>query len=67
MSKRATTALVSFFFGAFGLQWFILNKPLLGILSILFFWTTIPAWIAWYHIITLLMMDDGAFDKKYAV
>jgi len=71
MSKRISAVIITFLFGAFGIQWFVFKKkahyPLFGILSVLFFWTTIPTWIAWYHIITILMMDDAAFEKKYVV
>jgi len=67
MSRRTTAALVSFFFGGFGFQWFLLNKPLRGIISFLVCWTFIPAMIAWYHIIVFLMMSDEAFEEKYPV
>ena len=67
MNTRMTVVLVSFFLGGFGIQWFLLKKPVNGILSMLFFWTTIPVWIAWYHIITMLMMTDEAFEEKYKI
>ena len=64
---RITTALVAFILGGFGIQWFILKKPAYGVLSLVFFWTTIPAWIALYHVIVMIMMTDEAFEKKYGI
>lgn len=65
MSNRILATLVAFFLGGIGGEWLVLRKPVNFVLSLLFFWTTIPCWIAFYHIIVFLMMSDEKFEKKY--
>jgi TM2 domain-containing membrane protein YozV len=63
--NRVTAALLAFFLGGFGLQWFYLKQPEKGFLSIIFFWTGIPAIIALYHTFVFLTSDDFQFNEKY--
>lgn len=60
-----TFILVSFFLGGFGGNFFMLRKPLMGFLSILFFWTYIPAIIACVHIIMALFKRPDKYGKIY--
>ena len=67
MNKRTSVAFDSLIFGGLGIQWFLLEKPAYGLLSIFFCWTTIPSWIAIYHVVLMLTMSDENFTKKYGV
>jgi TM2 domain-containing membrane protein YozV len=61
---RSTAIILAFFFGGIGAHKFYTNKPLLGILYILFCWTFIPSFISFIDMIALLIMNDSEFDKK---
>lgn len=63
--NKLVAALLAFFLGGFGIQWFYLGKTLYGVLSLVFFWTAIPAIIAFIHFIVLLVSSDEAFNAKY--
>lgn len=64
--KDKTTALIlTFFLGGLGVQWFYLGRTGMGVLSLLFFWTWIPAIIAFVQFIILLCMSTDEFDRKY--
>ncbi|SFQ79840.1 NINE protein [Hymenobacter arizonensis] len=65
MRNRTTAALLAFFLGAFGGQYFYLGRIGAGIASILFFWTLIPSFIALYHVIKFLTISDEAFNLQY--
>ena len=65
MKSRTTAALIAFFLGGIGCQWIYLGNTGKFVLSLVFFWTGIPAIIALYHTITFLTMDDAAFAAKY--
>jgi len=58
-------ALLAFFLGGFGAHKFYLGKIGLGILYLVFFWTFIPAIIAFIEFIIYLTMSDEAFKQKY--
>jgi len=63
MQKDRTLAIViALFLGGIGGEWFYLGKPAHGVISILFAWTFIPAFIALYHIIKFLFMTDEQFE-----
>ena len=64
MKNRMAAALLAFFLGGFGIHKFYLNNPI-GILYLLFCWTIIPAIIAFFESIVLLMMHDDDFNKRY--
>lgn len=63
--SKIAAALFAFFLGAFGAHKFYLGQIGLGILYLVFFWTFIPAIIAFVEFIILLTMSDDAFNKKY--
>ena len=65
MRNRTTAALIAFFLGGFGGQYFYLGQTGKGIAAFLFFWTCIPAFIALYHFIKFLTMTDEAFNTEY--
>lgn len=63
--NKIVAALLAVFLGGFGIQWFYLGKTLYGILSLVFFWTTIPAIISLIHFVILLISSDEEFNAKY--
>jgi len=65
MRNKTTAALLAFFLGGFGGQYFYLGRAGAGIASILFCWTFIPCFIALYHFIKFLTMSDEAFNREY--
>ena len=65
MRNRITAALLAFFLGGFGGQYFYLGKTGTGILCLVFCWTLIPCFIALYHTIKFLTMTDEAFNTEY--
>ncbi|MFW6359058.1 MAG: NINE protein [Chroococcales cyanobacterium] len=65
MKSRITAALLAFFFGGIGIHKFYLGQNFAGILYLLFFWTFIPAIIAFFEFLGLLLMSDQAFDSKF--
>ena len=67
MSRRSKAILLALFLGGFGVHRFYLNKVGQGILSLLFFWTFIPALIAIIDVIRYALMSNEAFDAKYPV
>ncbi len=63
---RITAALLSFFGGTFGIQYFYLGKTLAGILCLVFCWFFFfPTFLGFLEGIILLLMSDAAFDRKY--
>ncbi|GAA5096647.1 TM2 domain-containing protein [Chryseobacterium ginsengisoli] len=65
MKDKITAGLFALLLGGFGVHKFYLNKPVQGIIYILFFWTFIPALIALVEGIIYLTMDDNTFNLKY--
>lgn len=65
MKNKLIAALLAFIAGGFGLHKFYLGKTGQGIVYLIFFWTIIPAIIAFFESISLLIMDDEEFDLKY--
>ena len=62
--SRIAAALFAFFLGGFGGK--TLSGPVwLGILYLVFFWTFIPAIVAFIEFILLLTMSDETFNRKY--
>ncbi len=62
---RITAALLALFLGGLGGHKFYLGQTGLGILYLLFFWTLIPAIIAFVEGILFLTMSDADFAAKY--
>ncbi|WP_223847425.1 NINE protein [Hymenobacter montanus] len=65
MRNKTTAALMAFFLGGLGGQYFYLGRVGAGIACVLFCWTFIPCFIAFYHFIKFLLISDAAFDRQY--
>lgn len=65
MKDKTTAALLAFFLGGIGIHHFYLGNKSKGILFLVFFWTFIPAIIAFFESIMLLMQSQAEFDAKY--
>jgi TM2 domain-containing membrane protein YozV/ribosomal protein L40E len=62
---KLAAGLIAIFLGSFGIHKFYLGRTGQGILYLLFFWTFIPAIIAFVEGIVYLSMTDQAFAQKY--
>ena len=65
MKNRTTAAVIAFFLGGIGGQFFYLGRAGVGVVCLLFCWTFIPSFIALYHFIKFLTMSDEAFNAEY--
>lgn len=63
--SKVAAILLCFFLGSLGIHSFYLGKVGAGILSLLFCWTFIPAFIAFIQFIMLLCMSDAEFRERY--
>ena len=63
--SRTTAAILAIVIGDFGIHHFNLRNTGLGMLYLIFFWTWIPAIIAFIEGIVYLCMSDEEFDRKY--
>lgn len=63
--SKIVAAVFAFFLGGFGAHKFYLGQVGKGLLYLLFFWTFIPAIIAFIEFIILLTMSDESFNQKY--
>jgi len=63
--SKIVAALLALFLGGLGIHKFYLGKMGLGILYLVFFWTFIPAIIAFFEAIMFFTMKDDAFNQKY--
>lgn len=66
MKSKITAALLAFFLGGLGIHKFYLGQTGMGIVYLLFFWTGIPALVAFVEAILLLVMSDDEFNRKYS-
>ncbi len=65
MKSKSTAGLLALFFGGFGVHKFYLGQTAQGLLYFLFFWTFIPAIIAFFEAIVLFTMNDNILNLKY--
>ncbi len=65
MKDRIAAALLAFFLGGFGAQFFYLGNFGWGILCVLFFWSGIPAVIGIIQGLIWIFGTQEAFDAKY--
>jgi TM2 domain-containing membrane protein YozV/ribosomal protein L40E len=63
--SRVAAILLAFFLGGFGVHKFYLGRVAAGVLYLIFFWTLIPAIIAFVEMIIYITMSDEAFAHKY--
>jgi hypothetical protein len=63
--NKIVAALLAFFFGWFGVHKFYLGQTGWGITYLIFFWTFVPAIVAFIEFIMLIAMSDEKFDLKY--
>ena len=63
--SKTAAILFAFFLGAFGAHKFYLGQTKWGIVYLLFFWTAIPALIAFVEFIILLLMNREKFDERF--
>ncbi|HMV40191.1 NINE protein [Plasticicumulans sp.] len=63
--NRTTAAILALLLGAIGAHKFYLGRIAAGCLYLLFFWTYIPAIIAFVEFIVYLTMSDEMFSEKY--
>ena len=66
MKNRYVAAALAFFLGGLGVHKFYLGKTMQGIIYLVFFWTYVPAFIAFVECIMYLFMSDTEFQKKYS-
>ncbi len=65
MKNKITAALLAFFFGWIGVHKFYLGQNFAGIIYILFCWTFIPGFIAFFEFLGLLLMPDDRFNAQF--
>ncbi len=63
--SKVAAALLAFFLGGFGVHKFYLGQIGQGIIYLLFFWTFIPAIIAFIEFIILITMSDETFNARF--
>jgi TM2 domain-containing membrane protein YozV len=63
--SRSIAILLAIFLGGLGMHKFYLNKPGMGILYLLFFWTLIPSIAGLIEAFVYLCHDDLSFQQKY--
>jgi TM2 domain-containing membrane protein YozV len=63
--SRIAAALLAIFLGGFGVHKFYLGKMGQGVLYLLFFWTVIPALVAFVEGIIYLTKSDAEFADLY--
>lgn len=65
MRNKVVAAVLALFLGYFGAHKFYLGQNFAGIMYLVFCWTGIPAIIAFFEFLGLLLMSDRAFDAQY--
>lgn len=65
MKSKKTALLTTFILGAFGGQHFYLGNRNKGLLYLLFCWTGIPAVLAIFFFIKLVLTSELEFDRQY--
>jgi TM2 domain-containing membrane protein YozV len=63
--SKSSAGILALLLGGIGVHKFYLGQPGLGILYLVFFWTLIPAIVAFVEGIIYLTMSDADFDAKY--
>lgn len=63
--SKVAAGILALFLGGFGVHRMYLGNVGLGLLYLLFFWTFIPAIIAFVEAIIFLTMSENEFARKY--
>jgi len=63
--SRGLAVLLALLFGGIGIHHFYLENPGRGFLYMIFFWTFIPAILAFIDAIVLIFMSNEDFHQKY--
>lgn len=63
--SRTTAGILALFLGGIGTHHFYLGNTMRGVLYLLFFWTFIPAIIAFVEGVLYLTKSDEEFQRKY--
>lgn len=63
--SKIIAGILALFVGGFGVHKFYLGKPGQGIVYLLFFWTVIPAIIAFFEALYYFFMSDAEFAARY--
>lgn len=63
--SKTTAALLALFLGGFGIHKFYLGQSGAGIVYVLFFWTFIPAIVAFIEALVLFGMSEREFATKF--
>jgi len=63
--SRITAGMLALFLGGIGAHHFYLGQIGFGILYLLFFWTFIPAIVAFFEALVFFFQSDASFDAKY--
>lgn len=59
------TIVLALFLGGIGVHRFYLGQITSGVLMLIFFWTFIPAIIAFIDVIRYLVMGEAEFQRRY--
>ncbi len=65
MKGKYTAAILALFLGGLGVHKFYLGQNAMGILYLIFCWTTIPICIAVIEGLIFLFSNTCEFDRKY--
>jgi len=65
MKNKSTATILCFFLGWLGAHKFYLGKSGLGIIYLIFFWSYVPAIVAFIEFFMLLFMTDDEFNLQF--
>jgi general secretion pathway protein G len=65
IKNQTVAVLLALFLGGLGIHRFYLGKTITGVLYLLFFWTGIPAFIAWIEAIVYALSSQASWAAKY--
>lgn len=63
---RKTAAILALFLGTFGVHFFYMNRPDIGVVCLLLFITGASTLIGFISFVALCFMDDKTFDELVA-
>lgn len=67
MKSKSIAVLLALFLGGLGAHKFYLEKPGMGVLYLLFCWTFVPSFIAFFEALGYLFTSSEAWSQKYAL